>query len=85
MLLVSTLLGKAINNPDLINKNFDNLDEIWKLLMLAPKDYGSEALNDKNTRAIMEKITFEHGGPEYDKRYPDGIPTSVQITLKSKI
>ena len=28
----------------------------------------------------MEKITFEHGGPEYDAKYPDGIPTSVIIT-----
>ena len=28
----------------------------------------------------MAKIKFEHGGPEYDKRYPDGIPTSVVIT-----
>jgi 2-methylcitrate dehydratase len=28
----------------------------------------------------MEKMTFEHGGAEYDRNYPDGIPTSVVIT-----
>jgi 2-methylcitrate dehydratase len=28
----------------------------------------------------MEKMTFEHGGPDYDAKYPDGIPTSIQIT-----
>jgi 2-methylcitrate dehydratase len=28
----------------------------------------------------MEKISFDHGGPEYDQKYPDGIPTSVIIT-----
>ena len=28
----------------------------------------------------MERIAFEHGGEGYDKRYPDGIPTSVIIT-----
>lgn len=52
--------------------------------MLEPKDYGYEALNNPITRKIMEKISFEHGGPEYDKRYPDGIPTSVIINAKSK-
>jgi len=29
----------------------------------------------------MEKCTFTHGGKEYDEKYPEGIPTSVQITL----
>ena len=28
----------------------------------------------------MQKISFEHGGPEYDRNYPDGIPTSVVVT-----
>jgi len=27
----------------------------------------------------MQKTSFEHGGVEYDKRYPDGIPTSLVI------
>jgi 2-methylcitrate dehydratase len=27
----------------------------------------------------MERIDFRHGGPEYDARYPDGIPTSLEI------
>lgn len=82
MHLVSTLLAKAIKNPEFLNRNYSNLDELWKDLMLAPKDYGAEALYDKTTRNLMEKITFEHGGADYDKRYPDGIPTSVQIKLK---
>ena len=29
----------------------------------------------------METISFEHGGKEYDEKYPDGIPTSMKITL----
>ena len=49
--------------------------------MLAPADYGIDALNDKETRALMEKISFVHGGHEYDRRYPDGIPTSVAFKL----
>src|SRR6185503_18397784 len=31
------------------------------------------------TRALMKKIRFEHGGPDYDRKYPDGIPTSIVI------
>jgi len=78
--IVATKLQKAItlyrNNK---NKLINN-DEIWKLLMLMPKDYSMEAIKNKETRELMDKITFEHGGTEYDKRYPDGIPTSIVIT-----
>ncbi|RMH26277.1 MAG: hypothetical protein D6693_07430 [Planctomycetota bacterium] len=52
----------------------------WKALMLEPADYSKDAIADPRTRAIMDKIEFRHGGPEYDRRYPDGIPTSVVIT-----
>jgi 2-methylcitrate dehydratase len=31
----------------------------------------------------MEKITFEHGGADYDANYPDGIPTSIVITTSA--
>merc|ERR1719487_68292 len=59
-----------------------NKDEAWKTLMLSPYDYGKDALADQTTKALMQKVTFEHGGPEYDAKYPDGIPTSIQVTLK---
>jgi len=74
--IVATLLRKAIESP------FETSvpDDLWKALMLAPVDYGDEALVNPLTRQIMEKISFEHGGPEYDARYPDGIPTSVVVT-----
>jgi 2-methylcitrate dehydratase len=28
----------------------------------------------------MTKMSFEHGGSDYDAKYPDGIPTSMVIT-----
>jgi len=56
--------------------------EAWNALMLSPQDYGKEALFDEATRKLMQKIEFEHGGAEYDKRYPDGIPTSLDIHTK---
>ena len=50
--------------------------------MLSPYDYAEDerAIFNPLTRSLMKKITFEHGGPEYDRRYPDGIPTSIIIT-----
>ena len=49
-------------------------------VVIAPS--GKDALYDSDTRALMQKITFSHGGPEYDAKYPDGIPTSMDIKLK---
>ncbi|MFG0284211.1 MAG: MmgE/PrpD family protein [Phycisphaerales bacterium JB039] len=68
--IVATLLRKALE-----------LKEAgWKELMLEPADYSASAIDNPLTRRLMEKIEFAHGGPEYDRRYPDGIPTSVEIT-----
>lgn len=54
----------------------------WRRLMLSPADYSEDdsALFHPLTRQLMQKIDFRHGGPEYDRRYPDGIPTSVELT-----
>jgi len=51
----------------------------FKEVMLLPHDFSQGAINHPVTRALMAKMTFEHGGPDYDRRYPDGIPTSVRI------
>lgn len=56
-------------------------DAVWQELMLMPEDYGDQALFDPATRETMAKIQFEHGGPEYDAKYPDGIPTSLVAGL----
>jgi 2-methylcitrate dehydratase len=48
--------------------------------MLGPYDYDQKAIHHPVTRALMQKIQFQHGGTEYDTRYPEGIPTSVVIT-----
>jgi 2-methylcitrate dehydratase len=55
-------------------------DELWQRLILLPEDYSDEAIFEPERRAIMETISFVHGGKEYDERYPDGIPTSVVLT-----
>lgn len=81
--IISTLLRKALNLPDFNTKKFENLDEVWKLLMLEPKDYGYQSIRDATTRSLMNKMSFEHGGPEYDAKYPDGIPTSIQVKLSN--
>jgi 2-methylcitrate dehydratase len=54
----------------------------WEKLMLAPNDYAEDnsALFHPLTRRIMQQIDFRHGGPDFDRRYPDGIPTTVEIS-----
>ncbi len=68
--IVATLLRKAIESKR----------AGWTELMLAPDDYSPRAIEHALTRKLMDKIEFAHGGPDYDRRYPDGIPTSVVIT-----
>lgn len=79
--IISRLIKKAI---DMGPAGFpDNEFDTWKALMLAPEDYGSEALYDDTTRAFMQKFKFVHGGEKYDNDYPDGIPTSLTIHTNS--
>ncbi|MBO6738757.1 MAG: MmgE/PrpD family protein [Phycisphaerales bacterium] len=67
--IVGTLLRKALSARK----------AGWKELMLEPYDYSADAIANERTRSLMDKIEFYHGGEEYDKRYPDGIPTSLII------
>ena len=75
------IVARFIHKAQQISLATDN-DSNWKSLMLMPLDYGKEAIFDPATRAVMEKIQFEHGGDEYDRNYPDGIPTSMVVTLE---
>lgn len=79
--IVATLLRKAIEHGPLPHGGGAN-DAVWKALMLDPYDYqvAPSAIFNPTTRGLMQKIEFSHGGPEYDARYPDGIPTSLVIT-----
>jgi 2-methylcitrate dehydratase len=76
--IVATLLRKAFEARQ---AGWDGHDG-WRRLMLAPEDYAENdsALFHPLTRSLMKRIDFRHGGPEYDRRYPDGIPTSVEIS-----
>ncbi len=53
--------------------------KLWTDLMLVPDDYNDDSLHHPLTRDLMSRIDFRHGGPEYDAKYPDGIPTSLDI------
>jgi 2-methylcitrate dehydratase len=76
--IISTLIRKAFDKADAINNSKD-FEDLWKALMLTPKDYGKDAIFNETTRKIMEKIEFTHGGVEYDSKYPEGIPTSMEL------
>lgn len=81
--IVATIIRKAIEykaEHGSLPSGGEANDAIWKALILDPYDYSIDAIFNETTRSIMKRISFEHGGPEYDRNYPDGIPTSVKIT-----
>lgn len=82
--IVATMLRKAIQDKSFLEQlgSFKTLDEVWKRLILLPEDYAQKAIHDTTTKKIMDLMEFEHGGKEYDDKYPEGIPTTLQITLK---
>ncbi len=80
--IVSRLLKKAMENRNTL-KTLTSNDDYWKTLILTPNDYSHKAVICKETRDLMNKITFIHGGPEYDSKYPEGIPTKVDITIST--
>ena len=63
----------------LLRKAFETGRSGWRELMLVPADYDDNAIVDPLTREIMARIEFQHGGREYDEKYPDGIPTTLDI------
>jgi 2-methylcitrate dehydratase len=76
--IVATLLRKAYEAR---RDGWDGQDG-WRRLMLSPADYAEDesALFHPLTRRLMQQIDFRHGGPEFDQRYPDGIPTTVELS-----
>jgi 2-methylcitrate dehydratase len=75
--ILATLLRKA---NEARRSGWDGQDG-WRRLMLLPADYAEDdsALFHAFTRRLMERIDFRYGGPEYDRLYPDGIPTTVEV------
>jgi 2-methylcitrate dehydratase len=75
--IVATLLRKAFE----ARREGWNGQDGWRRLMLTPADYAEDelALFHPLTRQLMEHIDFRHGGPDFDSKYPDGIPTTVEI------
>ncbi|HVX11975.1 MAG TPA: MmgE/PrpD family protein [Pirellulales bacterium] len=67
--IIGTLLRKALETKR----------AGWRELMLVPADYNNAGLFHPLTRRLMERIEFRHGGSEYDQKYPDGIPTTLEI------
>ena len=82
--ILSTLLRKAIESPNLFD-GVNSMNDLWKKLILMPEDYSYDAVRNEQTRKLMQKIELEHGGPNFDTKYPDGIPTQIEITANSEV
>jgi 2-methylcitrate dehydratase len=80
--IIATLLRKAVE-AGVQGSGFRVQEFLWKDLMLMPDDYNDAALFHPLTRELMRRIDLLHGGPDYDAKYPDGIPTTVEITHRT--
>ncbi len=67
----------------LLRKAYEQKRSGWQELILLPEDYDDDSLFHPTTRDLMQKIEFVHGGVPYDDRYPDGIPTTLEIRHRS--
>src|SRR5690606_33408378 len=66
----------------LLQKAFERKTADWKSLMLMPDDYADERLADPQIHQWIDRIRLVHGGAEYDRLYPEGIPTSIRWTTE---
>jgi 2-methylcitrate dehydratase len=76
--IIATLLRKAMEAASR-GPGVGSQLSAWQKWMLMPEDYSDAALFHPLTRDVMQRIDFRHGGADYDARYPDGIPTSLEI------
>lgn len=81
--IIASILRKAFHKKETHFKEVHDIEYYWKHLMLLPEDYNEESLFSERKRELMSRIEFEHGGAEYDEKYPEGIPTSVEITNRN--
>jgi 2-methylcitrate dehydratase len=79
--IIATLIKKAIEIKDKIEKDCQTA-VLWKHLMLTPIDYHISCIKNELTQSLMRKITFLHGGKEFDDKYPQGIPTCLTVKFK---
>jgi 2-methylcitrate dehydratase len=63
---------------------YGDLDQMWKQLILTPDDYDESVIEKTVATGKMNLINFEHGGNEYDSKYPEGIPTKLVIRTPNK-
>lgn len=84
--IIATLLRKAIERAAVVSSPARPNDEItlWQDLMLLPADYNEAALFHPITRELMSRIEFVHGGRDYDQKYPDGIPTTLELVHQTQ-
>ena len=53
--IISSIARKAFEKHQNISEDH-SVEDMWKYLMLLPKDYGEAALYDEVTRKLMSKI-----------------------------
>ena len=80
--IIASLFNKMKKKRDQLV--YGALDVMWMQLILTPDDYADSAIHDPELRKQFDLINFKHGGPDYDEKYPKGIPTRVVINTPDR-
>lgn len=77
--LLARMLSKKKSLRGNVNRTFQ---DFYSKLVLGPLDFTKKALVDETTCNIMNKIDVIDGGASYNKHYPEGLPSNLNIYFK---
>mmetsp|Transcript_12239 Transcript_12239/g.10852 ORF Transcript_12239/g.10852 Transcript_12239/m.10852 type:complete len:282 (+) Transcript_12239:875-1720(+) len=83
MFSIPYLLGRMLSKKKNLKGNVKRtFQDYYSRLALGPLDFTKVALKDDLTRNIMNKIDVIDGMKSYNKHFPEGIPSSLNIYFK---
>lgn len=77
--LLARMLSKKKHLKGNVKRTFQ---DFYNKLVLGPLDFTKKALVDEVTCQLMSKIDVIDGGTSYNKHYPEGLPSNLNIYFK---
>lgn len=77
--LIARMLSKKKNLKGNVNRTFQ---DFYSKLALGPLDFNKKALCDEVTCSLMNKVDVISGDKAYNKHYPEGLPSNLNIYFK---
>jgi len=77
--VIARMLSKKKSLENNVKRTFQ---DFYGKLALGPLDFTKTALVDEITCKLLEKIDVIDGGDIYNKHYPEGLPSNLNIYFK---